>query len=80
MSQLDPQPETLWRLNRSSLILRLLRYRSPLQIGAGEEDGPDWVISVVVAGLLAGVRAAFKLLRERVGQGDYDKLIYKVPA
>jgi len=51
-----------------------------MQIGAGEEDVKIWVLGVVVAGILAGVRAAFKLAREKYGAGDYKKLIYKVPA
>lgn len=51
-----------------------------LQVGAGTEDVWFWLRSVLVAGIVAGVRAVFKWAREKWGQGDYNKFIYKLPA
>ena len=40
----------------------------------------DWLPALLFSASLAGIKAVFKWLREKIGQGNYSKWIYKVPA
>ena len=50
-----------------------------LSAGAGTQDVWLWGRSVIVAGVVAGVKAVAKWYREAFGQKDYSSWIYKLP-
>lgn len=51
-----------------------------LEAGIDIANWQLWLRSVLVAAFAAGVKAAIKFIREKYGQGLYDKWIYKLPA
>ena len=47
--------------------------------GSGAQDLKTWTKGVLVAALVAGVKAVAKWYRETYAKGDYSSLIYKLP-
>ena len=70
--------KVLWRFGR----IFLAAFLTTLALTIGDLETLDinnlWPV-VVYPAIVAGINALFKALREKIGDGDYSKLIYKLP-
>ena len=71
--------KALWEAWRSFIPAFLGVIAIQLSAGVDLSTWKDWLPSLLIAGILAGVRAVGKWLRERYGEGNYDKPLYKLP-
>ena len=54
----------------------IIQFKAGVDLNSWE----DWLPALLFSAFLAGTKAVFKWLREKIGQGNYSKWIYKVPA
>jgi len=47
--------------------------------GVNLQDIKSWGITLLASASMAGIKAIFKYLRDYYGNGEYTKLIYKLP-
>lgn len=72
--------KALWEAWREFIPAFVVAVGLQLSIGIDMNQPLPWIVSVATAGIKAGWRAVFKWLRDKYGEGDYDKLIYKIPS
>jgi len=71
--------KALWEAWRTFLPSFLGVVTIQLSTGAGSQDVSAWLKSILVASVLAGLKATAKWYRETYGNKDYDSLVYKLP-
>lgn len=49
------------------------------QAGVNLQDIKSWGLTLLVSATMAGIKAVLKYLRDKYGNSDYTKLIYKLP-
>ena len=49
------------------------------EAGVNLQDIKSWGITLLASATMAGVKAIIKYLRDIYGNGEYNKLIYKLP-
>jgi len=52
-------------------------FGTQIALGIDWENPWAWLSSALIAGGKAGLRGVAKYLREKIGQGDYSKAVYK---
>jgi len=71
--------KALWEAWRIFLPSFLTVIYIQFQAGVDLSMWRKWFPALIGAGVLAGLKAILKWAREKYGNGEYDKLIYKLP-
>lgn len=50
-----------------------------INVGVNYDKWQEWLVPLLLASAVAGLKALFKWAREHYARGDYQNLLYKLP-